>query len=85
MSQYVKTFVDIFVYVVYFALIARVIFSWLPIGSATNPIVALVYQITEPVLAPLRRIVPRVFMFDLTPMIAIMLLFLLQRIVNEAL
>ncbi len=31
-------------------------------------------QITEPFLAPLRRVVPRVGMLDITPLVAIILL-----------
>lgn len=49
-----------------------------------NPLVVVLFQITEPILAPLRRFIPRLGMFDLTPMIAILLLqFLGQAIVNS--
>ena len=58
-------------------LLARVILSWFPIrsGSPMAGIVSLVVNVTEPVLAPLRRIIPRTGMFDLSPMI---LFFVLQ-------
>ena len=54
-------------------IIARVILSWFSPGS-TNRLAIILYQVTEPFLAPLRRIIPRVGMFDLTPLVAIILL-----------
>ncbi len=62
------------------AIFARAILSWFPIGTQRdNPIVGLLYQITEPVLAPLRSIIPRVGMMDLSPMVAILILIVVQR------
>jgi YggT family protein len=69
--------------ILWIAIIARVILSWLPIGSQGNPLVAVVYQVTEPILAPLRRIIPRLGMFDLSPMIAIFLLYAIMELVNK--
>ena len=50
-----------------------------------NPIVVIVYNITEPVLAPLRRITPRLGMIDVTPMLAIILLYLIVQILHSVL
>ena len=85
MSEAIKTFVEILVWVLWIAIFARVVLSWLPIGGNDNPLIAIVYQITEPILAPLRRVVPRLGIFDLTPMIAIVLLGLIQAVVNRSL
>ena len=46
-----------------------------------NPLVNLVYLITEPILAPLRRIIPPLGMFDITPMVAIILISVVQGLV----
>ena len=54
-------------------IIARVIVSWFS-PSPTNRLVIILYQVTEPFLAPLRRIIPRVGMFDFTPLVAIIIL-----------
>ncbi|MFC1941080.1 YggT family protein [Chloroflexota bacterium] len=54
-------------------ILARVILSWFS-PSSTNMLAVILYRVTEPVLAPLRRIIPRVGMFDFTPMVAIILL-----------
>ncbi|MBI2166400.1 MAG: YggT family protein [Chloroflexi bacterium] len=82
MSFFVQ-FVDILVGVLYVAILLRVVLSWFPMGS-NNPIAAVVYQITEPVLAPLRRVVPRLGLIDITPMVAILLLTLIQLAVHAA-
>jgi YggT family protein len=47
--------------------------SWLPI-SPFSPWVRWAFAITEPILQPLRGIVPRIGMFDITPIVAYFLL-----------
>ena len=55
------------------AILLRVVLSWISPGS-TNMLVVILYRVTEPFLAPLRRIIPRVGRFDFTPMVAIILI-----------
>jgi YggT family protein len=55
------------------AVILVVIVSWLPI-SPFSPWVRWAFAITEPILQPLRGIVPRIGMFDITPIVAYFLL-----------
>ena len=83
MGELFKQFFNILIPILYIAILARVILSWLPIGGSNNPLVAFVYQITEPILAPLRWVVPRLGVFDLTPMIAIVLLGILQYLIDS--
>ena len=64
-------------FVLYIAILARVVVSWISPGRTDNPIVALIIQITEPILAPIRRVMPRMGMFDLSPMVALILLTLI--------
>jgi YggT family protein len=42
-------------------------------------------QITEPILAPLRRVVPRLGMIDITPLVAIIILQVLAQVVAQSL
>ncbi len=56
----------------------RVIFSWIGMDPE-NPIYGVVHEITEPILAPIRRFMPRTGMIDLTPMVAGFLLFIILR------
>ena len=55
------------------AIFARAVLSWLPMGS-NNPITTFLFNITEPVLMPLRRIIPRLGLIDISPMIAMLAL-----------
>lgn len=59
------------------AIVVRVISSWLPI-SPYSPWVRWSYQLSEPVLQPLRRIVPVLGGLDITPIIAYILLNILE-------
>jgi YggT family protein len=77
-------FVSILTTILWFAIFARAILSWFPMGGqGNNPIVSLVYQITEPVLAPLRSILPRVGSMDLSPMVAILILYVIQQVLGR--
>lgn len=62
-----------------FAIIFRAILSWFS-PRPTNVLSIILYRITEPLLAPLRRIIPRAGMFDFTPLVAIILLQLIARL-----
>ena len=79
MSDFLVQFIRILANIMYIALIGRVIISWLNVSSA-NPIASVIYQITEPILAPLRRILPKVGMLDFSPMVAIFIIILVQRV-----
>ncbi len=52
------------------------------LGNRPHPLLvnfqAVVVQLTEPLLAPLRRILPTVGMFDLSPMVALIILWAIR-------
>jgi YggT family protein len=56
------------------AVFIRVLLSWVPNVDPRNPVIEFIYGITEPILAPIRSIMPRTLMFDFSPMIAIFVL-----------
>ena len=62
-----------------YAIIVRAILSWF-VCSRQNLIFVILDDITEPVLAPLRRIIPRFGMFDLSPLAAIVILYVITLI-----
>ena len=64
----------------YLIILARIMLSWFPNVSSNNPIVQFVYAVTEPILSPIRRILPKTGMFDFTPMVAIIIIFIIQQI-----
>jgi YggT family protein len=62
-------------------LFARAIMSWFPIrpGTPWASIYGVLLDLTEPVLAPLRRVIPPAGMFDLSFLVLIIGLFIVQQ------
>ena len=56
-----------------FAVFGRILLSWFPLapGGLGAQIFSFLYSITEPVLGPLRRSIPAIGMFDLSPLVVI--------------
>lgn len=75
MGDYIISFLSILVYILNLAVFGRALISWFPL-KPDNPLVRVLTEITEPILAPLRRVIPRVGMIDITPMVAIIILFI---------
>ena len=73
------TFLKLLCEVLTVAIFLRAILSWFSPGT-TNILTRILYQVTEPLLAPLRRILPRAGMLDFTPLIAIVLLQLIANL-----
>ena len=71
--DFIFDFIRILCRVLTFAIIFRAILSWFS-PRPTNMLAIILYRVTEPFLAPLRRIIPRVGMFDFTPLVAIIVL-----------
>lgn len=69
-------------------IIVQAVMSWLvafKVLSITNPTVRSIWggldRITEPVYAPIRRIIPPLGGLDLTPMAVLLIIFFLQRLI----
>jgi YggT family protein len=66
---------------VYFIILfARIILSWFPLqpGTALASIASIVYQLTEPVMGPVRRLIPSIGMIDISPIVVFFGLRILQ-------
>ncbi len=71
--SYFLNFLELLCEVLSLIILLRSIMSWISPGQ-TNMLTRILYQVTEPILAPLRRIIPRVGMLDFSPLVAIILL-----------
>jgi YggT family protein len=78
---WIVLFVSNFCQLLIFAVILRAVLSWTAVSRA-NIFIASFNDVTEPILSPLRRTVPRVGMFDISPIIAIIILYCIPMIVN---
>lgn len=84
-DSFIKAFfqvIDLILTIYIWVIIIRAIVSWVN-PSPYHPVVRFLYKATEPVLAPLRRIVPPVAGLDITPLIVIFLIYFLQNLLRK--
>lgn len=79
MTAMLVNFIQLLAFVLWLLLIARVLMSW------TNPrggggLVAFIYQATEPILAPIRRVLPSTGGIDWSPLVAMLILGVIVRV-----
>lgn len=60
------------------AIFVRAILSWFQMDPR-NPLIQALDAITEPILEPIRRVMPRIAMIDFSPLVAILLLQFVSR------
>ena len=65
------------------AILAHALLSWLILAGVRNDVIVRLYQsigtVLDPIYRPLRRVIPMAGMLDLTPLVAIIVLIILQR------
>jgi len=83
-ASFLIVFVNLLFNILTFAILIRALISWFPIAP-DSPLIRLLDDVTEPILAPLRRIVPRLGMFDITPIVAMFALQIIQQILISGL
>ena len=66
---------------IFYVLIAGAILSWF--NRAAGQIQYLLYQLSEPVLRPIRKILPNTGMIDFSPMVVVFILYLLNRVLYD--
>jgi YggT family protein len=78
--------------IAWFLVIASAIFSWLyafNVINANNQVIATIgrslYQLTEPIYRPIRRVLPNFGGVDLSPLVVLVILFFLEQIVRTVL
>ncbi|OBW94643.1 YggT family protein [Gallibacterium salpingitidis] len=67
--------------IIFWAIFLRAIMSWFSRGN--NPLDYVLYQISEPLLAPIRRILPSTGMLDFSVMVLGIILFLLNNVLLD--
>ena len=82
MNSTIASLFNAFLYILIIAMVARALLSWFPI-SRNNPFIRLVHQITDPLVEPVRRVMPRTGMIDLSPMVVVVVLWLMIMVVGR--
>ena len=77
------TLVNIFFTILYWMLVARILLSLFGVNPYThyNELLGVLYQVTDAILLPLRKLPLQIGMFDFSPMLAFVILQLLQRLI----
>lgn len=73
LAQLLGAFFTIYTWI----LIIRVLISWVN-PDPFNPVVQFLMKATDPVLEPLRRVIPKIGPFDISPIVAVLILQALQ-------
>ena len=78
--NFLRYFIPLLFNLYSFLILARVLLSWINV-SPYHPAVVFIYEVTEPVLRPLRNIIPPIGMLDISPIAALILLQILESII----
>lgn len=61
-------------------ILLRIILSWF--RHEAHGLMNILYQVTEPILAPIRRTIPALGIFDISPIVAILIIKVLRILIN---
>ena len=78
---FVQNFLEILVLVLWLLVLGRVLVSWVD-PQGRNSVSRYIVALTEPMLAPIRRVLPQTGMFDWSPLILMLGLGVLLRVVT---
>lgn len=81
-NPYVAQFTMTFLQVLTWAVVARSLLSWFPIDQS-SPLYQILFRVTEPIIEPIRRIMPNTGMMDLSPLGAIVILIIMAQMVSN--
>ncbi len=76
---FLRIFVQLFVTALFIVVTGRILISWIN-PRFEGPVARFLYETTEPLLAPIRRVLPQAGMIDLSPMVLGMVLLILMRV-----
>jgi YggT family protein len=86
-ANYVNALFEVYILLIFIYILLNLMFSFgvkVPYARWTDPILNFLRDVSEPYLRIFRRFIPPIGMFDLTPMIAIIVLYFVRMIVvNE--
>jgi YggT family protein len=82
MNDFLRTFLGLLFNVLYVALIGRILLSFIdPQGGMR--VTQILSEITEPILGPIRRVLPTIGFIDLSPMVAFFIIGVLQQLTRQ--
>ncbi len=80
MPELLAVFLRFFVIALWLVVLGRVLVSWVD-PQFGNPVSRFLFETTEPLLAPVRKVMPQTGMFDFAPLVLLLVLGVLMRVV----
>ena len=83
----IQNFINVFISVYVLIIFAYIIMSWvrLPYSPWLNRIQRFLYDVCDPYLRIFRRLLPSFGAFDFSPIVAVLTLFVIDRVINSIL
>ena len=78
-GQILYTTIEMFFNIVFLLILVRILLSFLP-QFRSNQIAEMVFGITEPILGPFQRLIPPIGMIDISPMVALIVLSIVEQV-----
>lgn len=78
-----QSFVTVFLWVYTLLIFAYIIASWIRLPYSLSPLQRFLHDVCDPYLRLFRRVLPPLGPIDLSPIVAIAVLYLVQRLVND--
>lgn len=72
-NPYLAQVTLLFINMLMWAVIARSLLSWFPVDQS-SPLFQMLHRVTDPIIDPIRRVMPQTNMIDLSPLGAIFVL-----------
>ena len=82
--MFLISFIDILARLLSLAILVRVLLSWLPIDR-NGRFVEIILQITEPIVGPIRSVLPTFGGLDFSPMVALLLIEMVHGVLRQLL
>ena len=85
-SNYVSALFTVYILLIFVYILTNLLFSFgmrPPYSRWTDAILGFLRDVSEPYLRIFRKFIPPIGMFDLSPMVAIIVLYVLQRVITK--
>jgi len=80
-QSFLSNFIDIVISIFVALIFIRVILSWVT-SDFEHPAAKFIFEVTEPILAPIRKILPQAGMLDFSPLVAMIALEVLGQVLH---
>ena len=86
-AHYVSALFEVYIVLIFIYILLNLLFSFgvrLPYARGTDSVLGFLRDVTEPYLRLFRRLIPSIGMFDLSPVVAIIVLYVVRTLLVDA-